>query len=244
MTLHMSDPYYYFMFRQPSYTSPVPQIGNGTSRGDYSHYAIQDAPGAQRDRAAASQAPPLFDSRHGTMPHPTMLVHLVQVFFECFSRNFPFLQFDDVSRRMFNGTLSPLLANSIASLAARYSQSSDVLVRGASAVSNAYTDVAKVGVLSVLSEPLFGLTEGHLHTQRLLHDSSHIAYIEILHAVIVLAWSEYKSGRIGGPTEYSQVCLRLIGVPFSGTQTCVDQICSRYGRTDGHQTRDEPGTRK
>jgi hypothetical protein len=98
------------------------------------------------------------------MPHPTMLVHLVQVFFEYFSRNFPFLQFDDVSRRMFNGTLSPLLANSIASLAARYSQSPDVLARGASAVSNAYTDVAKVGVLSVLSQPSFRLTEGHLHT--------------------------------------------------------------------------------
>jgi hypothetical protein len=77
------------------------------------------------------------------MPHPTMLVHLVQVFFECFSRNFPFLQYDDVSRRVFNGTLSPLLANSIASLAARYSQSSDVLARGATAVSNAYGDAAK-----------------------------------------------------------------------------------------------------
>ena len=139
-----------------------------------------------------------------------MLVHLVQVFFEYFSRNFPFLQFDDVSRRMFNGTLSPLLANSIASLAARYSQSSDVLVRGASAVSNAYTDVAKVGILSVLSQPSFRLK---FHPQRLLHDSSHVPYIEILHAVIVLAWSEYKAGRMSGPTEYSQVSLRLIGVP-------------------------------
>lgn len=143
------------MFRQPSYTSPVPQLGNGTSRSDYSHYAIQDAPSAQRDRAATSQAPPLFDSRHGTMPHPTMLVQLVQVFFECFARNFPFLQYDDISRRVFNGTLSPLLANSIASLAARYSQSSDVLVRGASAVSNAYADVAKVRVPSILSELSF-----------------------------------------------------------------------------------------
>jgi hypothetical protein len=89
-----------------------------------------------------------------------MLVHLVQVFFECFSRNFPFLQYEDVTRRMFNGTLSPLLANSIASLAARYSQSSDVLVRGASTVSNAYGDVAKVRVLSVLSENSIPLTPG------------------------------------------------------------------------------------
>jgi len=175
--------------RQPSYPSSVPQPGNGTSRADYSHYAIPDASGAQRDRTAATagQALPLFDSRHGTMPHPTMLVHLVQVFFECFSRNFPFLQYEDVSRRVFNGTLSPLLANSIASLAARYSQSSDVLARGATAVSNAYGDAAK----------------------RLLQDSSHVPYIEILHAVIVLAWSEYKAGRVAGPTEYSQMATKL-----------------------------------
>jgi hypothetical protein len=84
-----------------------------------------------------------------------MLLHLVQVFFECFSRNFPFLQYEDVSRRVFNGTLSPLLANSIASLAARYSQSPDVLARGASAVSTAYADAAKVAcLLSILLRSL------------------------------------------------------------------------------------------
>lgn len=87
-----------------------------------------------------------------------MLVHLVQVFFECFSRNFPFLQYEEITRRMFNGTLSPLLANSIASLGARYSQSSDVLVRGATTVSNAYGDVAKVHFLSVVFETSIFLT--------------------------------------------------------------------------------------
>ena len=46
--------------------------------------------------------------------------------------------------------------------------------------------------------------------QGLLHDSSHVPYIEILHAVIVLAWGEYKAGRVAGPTEYSQVRLCLI----------------------------------
>lgn len=134
------------------------------------------------------------------MPHPTILVHLVQVFFECFARNFPFLQYDDVSRRVFNGTLSPLLANSIASLAARYSQSSDVVTRGATAVSSAYADTAKVCLFN-----LRFLTRLSLFLQSLLHDSSHVPYIEILHAVIVLAWGEYKAGRVAGPTEYSQV---------------------------------------
>ncbi|KAH9012908.1 hypothetical protein EDB85DRAFT_2221934, partial [Lactarius pseudohatsudake] len=98
---------------------------------------------AHKEIAWSTKLLPLFDSRQVNMPHPTILVHLVQVFFECFARNFPFLQYDDVSRRVFNGTLSPLLANSIASLAARYSQSSDVLTRGATAVSTAYADTAK-----------------------------------------------------------------------------------------------------
>jgi hypothetical protein len=129
--------------RQHSYTSSLPQLGNGSPRGDYASYAIADASSAQRDRVV-SQVLPLFDSRQVNMPHPTILVHLVQVFFECFARNFPFLQYDDVSRRVFNGTMSPLLANSIASLAARYSQSSDVVTRGATAVSSAYADAAKV----------------------------------------------------------------------------------------------------
>jgi len=169
--------------RQHSYTSSLPQLGNGDSRGDYASYAIADASSAQR----VNQVLPLFDSRQVNMPHPTILVHLVQVFFECFARNFPFLQYEDVSRRAFNGTLSPLLANSIASLAARYSQSSDVLTRGTTTVSTAYADAAK----------------------GLLHDSSHVPYIEILHAVIVLAWGEYKAGRVAGPTEYSQMATKL-----------------------------------
>ena len=44
----------------------------------------------------------------------------------------------------FNGTLSPLLVNSMASLTARYSQSSDMLACSATAVSNAYGDATKV----------------------------------------------------------------------------------------------------
>ena len=141
--------------RQHSYTSSLPQLGNGSARGDYASYTIADTSGAQRDRVV-SQVLPLFDSRQVNMPHPTILVHLIQVFFECFARNFPFLQYDDVSRRVFNGTLSPLLANSMASLAARYSQSSDVLTRGATAVSNAYADAAKVCLFNlrlILTEP-------------------------------------------------------------------------------------------
>jgi hypothetical protein len=85
---------------------------------------------------------PLFDSHHGTMPHPMMLVHLVQVFLSASHATFPAKRERLVPQ--FNGTLSPLLANSMASLAARYSQSSNMLACGATAMSNTYGDTAKV----------------------------------------------------------------------------------------------------
>src|SRR5580693_1452178 len=77
-----------------------------------------------------------------------------------------------------------------------------------------------------------------MYPQRLLHDSSHVPYIEILHAVIVLAWGEYKAGRVAGPTEYSQVRLRLVSSRggYLG--------CSRPARADGYEARHESGSRK
>jgi hypothetical protein len=84
-----------------------------------------------------------------------------------------------------------------------------------------------------------------MYPQRLLHDSSHIPYIEILHAVIILAWSEYKAGRVAGPTEYSQVrlpfCPPLILRDFRAVRlmNLLGCVCA-----DGHQAGDEPRARK
>jgi hypothetical protein len=84
-----------------------------------------------------------------------------------------------------------------------------------------------------------------MYPQRLLHDSSHIPYIEILHAVIILAWSEYKAGRVAGPTEYSQVRLPFLS-PLILRDFRAVRLINLLGSVfaDGHQAGDEPRARK
>ncbi|KAI0055102.1 hypothetical protein BV25DRAFT_1843188 [Artomyces pyxidatus] len=143
-----------------------------------------------RDRTLGQrdlQLPGLFDPRQPNRPHPTLLSHLVPVFFEYFGRLFPFLQYDEVSKRMYNDTLPLVLANAIAGVACRYSQSPEIVGRGTSVVANAYCDMAK----------------------HLLSESSHVPYIEILHTVIIIAWSEYKHGRASGFLQYSEMATKM-----------------------------------
>ncbi|KAI0041750.1 hypothetical protein FA95DRAFT_1640103 [Auriscalpium vulgare] len=138
---------------------------------------------AQRDLQLSN----LFDPRQPNRPHSSIMAHLVQVFFEHFGRLFPFLSYDDVSKRIYENTLSPLLANSMAGVACRYSQMPEIVGRGVTVVANAYCDMAK----------------------HLLGDSPHVPYIEILHAVIILAWTEYKNGRASGFSQYSEMATKM-----------------------------------
>ncbi|ETW80226.1 hypothetical protein HETIRDRAFT_321367 [Heterobasidion irregulare TC 32-1] len=101
------------------------------------------------------------------------MAHLLGVFCNNFERNFPFLQYDDLSRRLYNNSLSPILANSIAAISSRHSTNPEILTRGVSQVSDAYCNVAK----------------------RLLAATSVTPYTEVLHAVVILFWTEYKAGR-------------------------------------------------
>ena len=139
----------------------------------------------------------------------------------------------------FNGTLSPLLANSMASLAARYSQSSDVLARGATAMSNAYGDAAKVCPPSLPSlASLLRSDHGFTHsassttvpifrTSRFstLSSSSpsgshlHVIYLEYLRVTnaighIQLAIVCWKDGSFGGLGSAAS-----LGLPYAWTHS-------------------------
>jgi hypothetical protein len=125
----------------------------------------------------------------------------------------------------FNGILSPLLANSMASLAARYLQSSDMLARGATAVSNAYRDVAKVcppslpSLMSLLRSD-HGFTHSASSTTVLIFCTSrfstlslssplvshlHVIYLEYLRVtnaighiqLAIVCWKDGSFGRLG-----------------------------------------------
>ncbi len=139
----------------------------------------------------------------------------------------------------FNGTLSPLLANSMASLAARYSQSSDVLACGATAMSNAYRDAAKVcppslPSLTSLLHSDHGFTHSPssttvliFHTLRfsMLSSSSlsvlhlHVIYLEYLHVtnaighiqLAIVCWKDGSFGRLGSTAS--------LGLPYAWTHS-------------------------
>ncbi|THH18177.1 hypothetical protein EW146_g2766 [Bondarzewia mesenterica] len=170
------------MPRQHYVSSPLSYPSSSTS--DYPSYSSsalptglpQDAPTSYTSRASSSSTG-LFDPRQPNLPHPTLMAPLLSTFFEQFGRNFPFLQYDDISRRVYNGTLSPLLANSIAALSARHSSCAEILTRGA--------------------------------PSRLLGAASQPSYVEILHAVIIIFWTDYKAGRTTGCIEFSQMATKM-----------------------------------
>ncbi|KAI0033449.1 hypothetical protein K488DRAFT_84891 [Vararia minispora EC-137] len=156
-----------------------------SSRGGYNSFAM--ASGSPQSVSGSGYTPGLFDVRRSEFPDSALMPHYVQVFFQYYSRTFPFLSSSEVNQRLYDGSLSALQANAIAALAARYSQSPAVLERGASTAVNAYCDMAR----------------------SLVSQSSLVPYIEILHAVILLAWADYKCGRSSNFSEYTQMATKM-----------------------------------
>jgi hypothetical protein len=62
----------------------------------------------------------LFDPVRPRYPNPQYLPHLTALFFDHLACHFPFLDRDDVVRRVEAGTLPAILANCIAALALRF----------------------------------------------------------------------------------------------------------------------------
>ncbi|EIM80003.1 uncharacterized protein STEHIDRAFT_150846 [Stereum hirsutum FP-91666 SS1] len=175
-----------------SHTSGHSYSGNGYGTSALPSGLPQDPTTVYHNRSysqgsSASPSPPLFDPHQPGVPQAAVMAQFIQIFFQRFGQNFPFLSSEDIQKRFYNGTLSPVLASSIAALASRYSQSSEIVSRGVSAVTEAYTN----------------------NTKRLLSSSSQVPYLEVLHAVIIIAWTEYKNGRTAGFFEYSQMATKM-----------------------------------
>lgn len=65
---------------------------------------------------------PLFDPNQPQSPHSAFMPHFIEIFIQNLGAQFPFVNYDDTLERYINGKLSPLLSNSIASLASRYAR--------------------------------------------------------------------------------------------------------------------------
>jgi hypothetical protein len=116
----------------------------------------------------------LFDPDHPQRPHPTLMPHFIQLFFEQLGAEFPFISYEEILGQFCEQSLAPLLSNCIASLAVRFSSLPELAVRGLHTVSDTYGDNAKTILSSVSHQPAF----------------------ETLHGLMLLSWSEYKNNRI------------------------------------------------
>ncbi|KAJ7188548.1 hypothetical protein C8R46DRAFT_1055030 [Mycena filopes] len=129
----------------------------------------------------------LFDPDRPQFPHPTYMSHFIQLFFEQLGAEFPFVNYDDISRDYWDQVLSPLMANCIAAMATRYCTLSELAVRGLHNVAETYGDNAK----------------------NILSSIAHIPSMDTLHGVMLLSWSEYKNNRIPGLRTYCQMAMRM-----------------------------------
>ncbi|KAF8070359.1 hypothetical protein FPV67DRAFT_1755501 [Lyophyllum atratum] len=130
----------------------------------------------------------LFDPDQPQCPHPMLMQHFVPIFFERCAGDFPFLAYEQVIAEVWERRLPPMLSNSIAAIASRYAENiQELVVRGLHNVSETYLDNAKTIGASI----------------------SHIGNMDTLHALILLAWSEYKNNRGSSFRTYCSMAVRM-----------------------------------
>lgn len=62
----------------------------------------------------------LFDPEHPQRPHPTLMPHFLQIFFDHYGSEFNFIAYEESLSRLWEQRLPPLLSNCMAAMAARY----------------------------------------------------------------------------------------------------------------------------
>ncbi|KAJ2931307.1 hypothetical protein H1R20_g5842, partial [Candolleomyces eurysporus] len=115
----------------------------------------------------------LTDPERSQFPHPSLMPHFIQLFFENLGHEYGFLTYDQLMNDYYEGRLPPALANCVAALASRFSNIPELTIRGLHNVAESYLDSAKGLVNPVL----------------------HLPSMDTLHAIMLLAWAEYKNGK-------------------------------------------------
>jgi hypothetical protein len=95
----------------------------GSPNSQYSHHTNGTSPSMTHNGAHHhnnSHHILLFDPDHPQRPHPTLMPHFIQLFFEQLGAEFPFISYEEILGQFCEQSLAPLLSNCIASLAVRY----------------------------------------------------------------------------------------------------------------------------
>ncbi|KIK68929.1 hypothetical protein GYMLUDRAFT_188254 [Collybiopsis luxurians FD-317 M1] len=129
----------------------------------------------------------LFDSSSPQHPSYTLMSEFIILFFNNLHQEFNFITYEDVYQDFTRRRISPPMANCVAALAASYSTNPDLTVRGLHNVAETYANSAKTAV----------------------HAVSHIPSIDTLHALMLLAWYEYKANRLSSFREYAELSSRM-----------------------------------
>ncbi|KAL1942800.1 hypothetical protein VTO73DRAFT_5040 [Trametes versicolor] len=128
----------------------------------------------------------LFDPSDPTQPHPNLMMDFVPAFFDKFGAAYPFLSSRNICDQFFRRRLSPLLANSIAASAARFSTVSEIQQIGPANVANVYCQMAK----------------------SLVPQNGTPASLDAVHALIILSCVEYKRSRHAMFLAYARTAIR------------------------------------
>ncbi|EPQ57668.1 hypothetical protein GLOTRDRAFT_74580 [Gloeophyllum trabeum ATCC 11539] len=140
----------------------------------------------------------LFEPTYPAYPSFALMPHFVSLFFENFGGQCPFLSKNDVLSRFYQQSLPATLANSIASLAVRYSNLPQLHSRDLRAVADEYSANAKSNLRSILS----------------------VGSLDTLHALMLLSLSEYRRGQTAGYVHYADMSMRMaIDLGLSDAQT-------------------------
>ncbi|TFK89480.1 hypothetical protein K466DRAFT_486792 [Polyporus arcularius HHB13444] len=129
----------------------------------------------------------LFDAHDSSQPHPNLMMSFLHVFFDKLGSTYPFLLSEIVCERFLHRQLPPLLANAIAASAARFSTLPEIVHIGPANACDVYCQIAK-GLVPPDNTP---------------------ATIDTLHAVMLLAWAEFKRGRQVMFNVYARIVPRL-----------------------------------
>ncbi|KAG2072230.1 hypothetical protein BDR04DRAFT_1013817 [Suillus decipiens] len=172
--------------RSPSYSPPGT---TSTDHGRYQTYPDHSRPTAHsRPHLTSGGYRPtqLFDPMHPQMPQRSWMPHFIQIFISQLGSQCGFVTYDDLYEKFRHQTLSPLLSNCIAALGARFCDIPDVVARGPHNVADIFCENAKEMLSAALNQPT----------------------LDVLHAVITLAWTEYKTGRLLGFRQYGDLAMR------------------------------------
>jgi len=135
--------------------------------------------------------------------------HYIHLFIQHFGAKCPYITYPDTLERFTRGILPPLLSNSIATLAVRFSDLPELMAQGLESIANFYGETAKTILSAVMYSPS----------------------METLHALMLLAWSEYHYGGIDRFRAYCEMAMRMtLHLGLSDNQTLRLNI-SEHGRT-------------